>query len=68
MLFDSRDYNFVTTPLHNLKDRVSEYFPPLPSENTTTVICSTKNMGGDNASVNIPHPKTILQSNTSLHV
>ena len=24
MPFDSRDYNFVITPLHNLKDRVSE--------------------------------------------
>ena len=47
MPFDSRDYNFVITPLHNLKDRVSEYFPPLPSENTTTVKRSTKNMGRD---------------------
>ena len=37
MPFDSRDYNFVITPLHNLKDCVSEYFPPLPSENTSTV-------------------------------
>ena len=45
MPFDSRDYNFVITPLHNLKDRVSEYIPPLPSENTTTVKRSTKNMG-----------------------
>ena len=47
MPFDSRDYTFVITPLHNLKDRVSEYFPPLPSENTTTVKRSTKNMGRD---------------------
>ena len=47
MPFDSRDYNFVITPLHNLKDRVSEYFPPLPSENTNTVKRSTKNMGRD---------------------
>ena len=47
MPFDSRDYNFVITPLHNLKDRVSEFFPPLPSENTTTVKRSTKNMGRD---------------------
>ena len=47
MPFDSRDYNFVITPLHNLKDRVSEYFPPLPSEKTTTVKRSTKNMGRD---------------------
>ena len=47
MPFDSRDYNFVITPLHNLKDRVSEYFPPLPSENTHTVKRSTKNLGRD---------------------
>ena len=47
MPFDSRDYNFVITPLHNLKDRVSKYFPPLPSENTNTVKRSTKNMGRD---------------------
>ena len=47
MPFDSRDYNFVITPLHNLKDRVSEYFPPLPSENTNTVKRRTKNMGRD---------------------
>ena len=47
MPFDSRDYNFVITPLHNLKDRVSEYFPPLPSENTNTVKRSTKNMVRD---------------------
>ena len=47
MPFDSRDYNFVITPLHNLKDRVSEYFPPLPSENTNTVKRSTKYMGRD---------------------
>ena len=33
--------------MHNLKDRVSEYFPPLPSENTTTVKRSTKIMGRD---------------------
>ena len=45
MPFDSRDYNFVITPLHNLKDRVSEYFPPLPSENTNTVKRSTKSIG-----------------------
>ena len=45
--FDSRDYNLVLAPLHNLKDRVSEYFPPLPSENTNTVKRSTKNMGRD---------------------
>ena len=47
MPFDSRDYNFVLAPLHNLKDRVSEIFPPIPSENTSTVKCSTKNMGRD---------------------
>ena len=47
MPFDSREYNFVITPLHNLKDRVSEYFPHLQSENTNTVKCSTKNMGRD---------------------
>ena len=34
-------------PLHNLKDRVSEFFPPLPSENTNTFKRSTKNMGRD---------------------
>ena len=47
MPFDSREYNFFMTPLHNLKDRVSEYFPPLPPENTYTVKRSTKNMGRD---------------------
>ena len=26
MPFDFRDFNFVITPLHNLKDRISEYF------------------------------------------
>ena len=47
MPFDSRDYNFVMATLHNLKYRVSEFFPPLPSENTNTVKRSTKNMGRD---------------------
>ena len=47
MPFDSRSYNFFMAPLHTLKDRVSEFFPPLPSENTNTVKRSTKNMGGD---------------------
>ena len=47
MPFVSRDYNFVMAPLHNVKDRVSEFFPPLPSENTNTVKRSTKNMGRD---------------------
>ena len=47
MPFDSRDYNFVITTLHNLKDLISEHFPPLPSENTNTVKRSTKNMGRD---------------------
>ena len=47
MSFDSREYNFFMSPLHNLKDRVSEYFPPLPPENTNTVKRSTKNMGSD---------------------
>ena len=47
MPFDSREYNFFMSPLHNLKDRVSEYFPPLPPENTNTVKRSTKNMGKD---------------------
>ena len=47
MPFDSRDYNFVITTLHNLKDCVSEYFPPLISGNTNTVKRSTKNMGRD---------------------
>ena len=47
MPFDSREYNFFMAPLHNLKDRVSEYFPPLPPENTNTVKRSTKNMGRD---------------------
>ena len=47
MPLDSRDYNFVITPLRKLKDRISEYFPPLPSENTNTVKRSTKNMGSD---------------------
>ena len=47
MPFDSREYNFFMSPLHNLKDRVSEYFLPLPPENTNTVKRSTKNMGRD---------------------
>ena len=47
MPFDSRSYNFFIAPLHNLKDRVPEFFPPLPSENTNTVKRSTKNMGRD---------------------
>ena len=47
MPFDSRDYNFVITPLHNLKGRISEYIPHLPSENNNTVKRSTKNMGRD---------------------
>ena len=45
--FESKNYNFVNAPLFNLKDRISEYFPPLPSENTNTVKRSTKNMGRD---------------------
>ena len=47
MPFVSRSYNFFIAPLHTLKDRVSEFFPPLPSENTNTVKRSTKNMGRD---------------------
>ena len=47
MPFDSRSYNFFMAPLHTLKDRVSEFFPPLPSENTNTVKRSTKKMGRD---------------------
>ena len=47
MPFDSRSYNFFMAPLHTLKDRVSEFFPPLPSENTNTVKRSTKNMARD---------------------
>ena len=47
MPFDSRSYNFFIAPLHTLKDRVSEFFPPLPSENTNTVKRSKKNMGRD---------------------
>ena len=47
MPFDSRSYNFFMAPLHTLKDRVSEFFPPLPSENTNTVKRSTKSMGRD---------------------
>ena len=45
--FESTKSNFVISPLFNLKDRISEYFPPLPSENTNTVKRSTKNMGRD---------------------
>ena len=47
MPFESKNYNFVNAPLFNLKDRISEYFPPSPSENTNTVKRSTKNMGRD---------------------
>ena len=45
--FESKNYDFVIAPLFNLKDRISEYFPPLPFENTNTVKRSTKNMGCD---------------------
>ena len=48
MPYESKTYNFVMAPLHNLKDRVSEYFPPLPSENTNTRKRSTKNIGETN--------------------
>ena len=34
-------------PFCNLEERISEYFPPLPSENNNTVKRSTKNMGRD---------------------
>ena len=37
MQLESKMYNFVIAPIHNLKDRVSEFFPPLSSENTSTV-------------------------------
>ena len=47
MPFESKNYNFVIAPLFNLKERISESFPPLPSENTNTVKRSTKNMGRD---------------------
>ena len=47
MPFESKNYNFVIAPLINLKDSISEYFPPLPSEKTNTVKRSTKNMGRD---------------------
>ena len=47
MPFESKNYNFVMAPLHNLKDHISEYFPPLPSKNTNTVKRSTKNIGRD---------------------
>ena len=46
MPFESKNYNFVAS-LFNLKDRISEYFPLLPSENPKTVKRSTKNMGRD---------------------
>ena len=36
MPFESKIYNFVMAPLHNLKDRISEYFPSLPSEKILT--------------------------------
>ena len=45
MPFESKNYNFVIAPLYKLKDRISEYFPPLPSKNTNTVKRSTKNRG-----------------------
>ena len=48
MPFQTKNYNIVIAPLFNLKDRISEYFPPLPSENTqSTVKRSMKNMGRD---------------------
>ena len=47
MPFESKNYNFIIAPLFNLKDRISEYFPSLPSENTNTVKRSTINMGRD---------------------
>ena len=46
--FESKMYNFVIAPLDNLKYRVSEHFPPLPSENKNTVKWSTNNKGRDN--------------------
>ena len=45
--FESKNHRFVIAPLFKLKDRISEYFPPLPSENTNTFKRSTKNMGRD---------------------
>ena len=47
MPFESKNYNFVMARLHILKDRISENFPHLPSENTNTVKRSTKNIGRD---------------------
>ena len=47
MPFESKNYDFVIAPLFNLKDRISEYVPPLTSENTNTVKRSTKIMGRD---------------------
>ena len=41
---ESKNYNIVIAPLFNLKDGISKYFPPLPSENTNTVKPSTKNI------------------------
>ena len=47
MPFEYKNYNFVIALLFNLKDRISENFPPLPSENPNTVKRSTQIMGRD---------------------
>ena len=47
MPFETKMYNFVITPLHNLKGRVSEFFLPLLSEKTNTVKRIIKNIGRD---------------------
>ena len=43
--FDPKMYTFLIATLHNLKDRVSEYFLTIQSKKTNTVKRSTKNMG-----------------------
>ena len=58
---ESKNYNIVIAPLFNLKDRISEYFPPLPSENTNTVKPSTKNIGRDKfQQANYPNLKQFI--------
>ena len=69
MPFESKMKNFVIAPLHNLKDRVSEYFPPLPSEITNTVKRSTKKYGKRLITQGIlSHTKAIFYSNQTIFI
>ena len=69
MPFESKMYNFVIAPLQNLKDRISEYFPPLPSEITNTVKRSTKKHEKRLITQGILyHTKAIFYSNQTIFI